>query len=58
MLTLAISKGWPVHELNIMNAFLHGTLFEIVYCSQPTGFIDPTYAQLLCQLNKFLYDLK
>jgi hypothetical protein len=23
------------------NVFLHGTLLETVYCSHPTGFIDP-----------------
>jgi hypothetical protein len=26
VLTLALYRGWPVHQLNIKNAFLHGTL--------------------------------
>jgi hypothetical protein len=29
-----------------------------VYCSQPTGFVDPTHPQLVCRLNKSLYGLK
>jgi hypothetical protein len=33
VLTLAISRGWPMHQLNIKNAFLHGTLSKTVYCS-------------------------
>jgi hypothetical protein len=57
-LTLAVSRGWPVHQLNVKNAFLHGTLTETIYCSQPIGFVDPTHPQLVCQLNKSLYGLK
>jgi hypothetical protein len=26
VVTLAISSGWPVHQLNVKNAFLHSTL--------------------------------
>jgi hypothetical protein len=26
VLTLAVSKGWPMHQLEVKNAFLHGTL--------------------------------
>jgi hypothetical protein len=40
VLSLALSRSWPVHQLDVKNAFLHGTLTEIVSCSQPTGFVD------------------
>jgi hypothetical protein len=58
MLTLAVSKGWPVHQLDVKNAFLHGTLSKTVYCSQPAGFVDTAHPQLVCRLNKYLYSLK
>jgi hypothetical protein len=58
VLTLAVFRGWPVHQLNVKNAFLHGTLSETVYCSQLTDFVDLTHPQLVCQLNKSLYGLK
>jgi hypothetical protein len=57
-LTLTVSRGWPMHQLDVKNAFLHSTLSETVYCSQPTGFVDPAHPQLVCQLNKSLYGLK
>ena len=38
--------------------FLHGTLNEIVYCAQPTGFTDTSRPDLVCRLNKSLYGLK
>jgi hypothetical protein len=33
-------------------------LSKTVYCSQPTGFVDPAHLQLVCRLNKSLYGLK
>jgi hypothetical protein len=41
VLSLAVSHSWPVHQLDVKNVFLHSTLSETVYCSQPTGFVDP-----------------
>ena len=38
--------------------FLHGTLSESVYCSQPAGFVDSSRPDMVCQFNKSLYGLK
>nr|CAB3497378.1 unnamed protein product [Digitaria exilis] len=40
------TRSWPVHQLGVKNAFLHGTLTETVYCSQPTGFVDTSRPDL------------
>jgi hypothetical protein len=42
----------------VKNAFVHGTLSETVFCSQPTGFANPAKPDLVCRLNKSLYGLK
>jgi hypothetical protein len=58
VLTLALSRSWPIHQLDVKNAFLHGTLNEIVYCAQPTRFVDSSKSNYVCRLNKSLYGLK
>jgi hypothetical protein len=40
--SLTVSRSWHVHQLDVKNMLLHGTLSEIVYCNQPMGFVDPT----------------
>ncbi|WVZ92574.1 hypothetical protein U9M48_038625 [Paspalum notatum var. saurae] len=57
VLSLAISDDWPVHQLDVSNAFLHGTLTETVYCSR-AGFVDNSRPDYVCRLNKSLYGLK
>jgi hypothetical protein len=34
VLSIAVSRNWPVHQLDVKNAFLHGTLQEMVYLSK------------------------
>jgi hypothetical protein len=58
VLTLAHSRDWPIHQLDVKNTFLHGNLSETVYCSQPTGFADSVHPDHVCKLNKSLYGLK
>jgi hypothetical protein len=51
VLSLALSRDWAIHQLDVKNAFLHGTLTETVYYSQPTGFIDADHPDLVYWLN-------
>jgi hypothetical protein len=58
VLSLTLARSWPAHQLDVKNAFLHGLLTEIVYYSQPAGFVDSSRPDMVCRLNRSLYDLK
>ncbi|WVZ88247.1 hypothetical protein U9M48_034790 [Paspalum notatum var. saurae] len=58
VLSIATSASWPIHQLDVKNAFLHGNLAETVYCAQPSGFTHPSKPSHVCKLNKSLYGLK
>nr|GEU96689.1 ribonuclease H-like domain-containing protein [Tanacetum cinerariifolium] len=40
VLSLAVSRNCPIHQLDVKNSFLHGTLPDTVYMHQPPGFVD------------------
>nr|GEU30669.1 hypothetical protein [Tanacetum cinerariifolium] len=48
----------PVYQMDVKTAFLHGSLKEDVYMSQPKGFIDSDYPSHVYKLKKALYGLK
>ncbi|KAK1698636.1 hypothetical protein QYE76_015333 [Lolium multiflorum] len=56
VLSLAVSRGWHLRQLDVKNAFLHGVLEEEVYMRQPPGYEGRP--GLVCKLDKALYCLK
>ncbi|KAJ9557882.1 hypothetical protein OSB04_012496 [Centaurea solstitialis] len=58
VLSLAISQAWPIHQLDVKNAFLHRNLHEIVFMHHRPGFVDARFPSHVCRLRKSLYGLK
>uniref|UniRef100_A0A2N9J940 Integrase catalytic domain-containing protein n=1 Tax=Fagus sylvatica TaxID=28930 RepID=A0A2N9J940_FAGSY len=59
LVSLAASHSWPLHQLDVKNAFLHGNLLETIYMDPPPGFqAEGEYAGKVCRLRKSLYGLK
>jgi hypothetical protein len=56
--TLVAGRRWPVRQLDVSSAFLHGYLDERVLCQQPVGFVDPEQPDAVCKLSKLLYVLR
>ncbi|KAK1631674.1 hypothetical protein QYE76_005989 [Lolium multiflorum] len=58
VLSLAVSRGWCLRQVDVSNAFLHGFLNEDVYMQQPPGFEDARYPSHVCKLQRSIYGLK
>jgi hypothetical protein len=58
VLSIAISRGWNLRQLDVQNAFLHGDLDEDVYMHQPPGYENKNMPNYVCKLDKSLYGLK
>nr|GEW47977.1 ribonuclease H-like domain-containing protein [Tanacetum cinerariifolium] len=43
LLSLALARNWPVHQLDVENAFLNDDLTETVYMYQPSVFVDSRF---------------
>ena len=58
VLSIAVSRGWSLRQLDVQNVFLHGVLEEEVYMKQPPGFESKSNPSFVCKLDKALYGLK
>ena len=57
-LSMVATYKWPLHQLDIKNAFLHGDFQEDVYIEQPPGFIPQEERYKVSCLRESLYGLK
>jgi hypothetical protein len=55
VLYVALSHAWPIHQLDMKNAFLHGTMSELFIACNRWDLAHPDH---VCHLNRSLYDLK
>lgn len=58
ILSLAATYDWEIQQIDIDNTFLHGTLTEDVYMTQPAGYVDSNRPTAVCKLHKAIYDLR
>jgi hypothetical protein len=58
LISCAVNFGWPLHQLDVKNVFLHGDLEEEVYMKIPPGFANNQTSGKVCKLKKSLYGLK
>nr|GEZ53381.1 hypothetical protein [Tanacetum cinerariifolium] len=54
----AASQNMIIFQMDVKTAFINGELNEVVYVSQPEGFVDPEHPTHVCRLKKALYGLK
>lgn len=58
IISVALQFFWPIHQLDVKNAFLHGHISEEIHMAQPQGFINPQFPKHVCYLQKAIYGLR
>lgn len=56
-IVVAASHSWPIHQLDVNNAFLHGHLQDDIFMTITQGITSYKQGQV-CKLQKSLYGLK
>ena len=58
LLAFAVQHNMLIHQMDVVAAFLNGSLQEDIYMEQPDGYVQAKNEQLVCKLKKSLYGLK
>ena len=58
LLSLAANLDWPLHQLDVKNAFLHGNFDEKVYMEVLPGYTGYIKTKIVCKLERALYGVK
>ncbi|KAD4384184.1 hypothetical protein E3N88_24352 [Mikania micrantha] len=58
LIAMAATRGWPLYQMGVNNAFLYGTLDHVIYMTQPFGFEYHSRLGHVCKLKKTIYGLK
>ena len=58
VIALAAQNAWPIFQLDVKSAFLHGDLVEEVFIDQPPGYVKTGCEHKVYKLKKALYGLK
>ncbi|KAM0026098.1 putative RNA-directed DNA polymerase [Helianthus debilis subsp. tardiflorus] len=58
LFSIAANEGWPLHQLDVKNVFLHGELKEEVFMEAQPGFTENFNTDEVCRLKRALYGLK
>jgi hypothetical protein len=57
VISIAASQGWPLYQMDVKNAFLHGDFKEDIYMTSPPGLFSSLSSDV-CKLKQSLYSLK
>ncbi|PRQ60643.1 putative RNA-directed DNA polymerase [Rosa chinensis] len=58
LLSVAVNHAWPLYQMDVKNAFLHGDLEEEIYMKLPPGHSQSHDPNIVCKLHKAIYGLK
>ena len=58
ILALAAGYSWPIHQMDVITAFLNGDLTDEVYMEIPEGFPEAGNPTKVCRLKRALYGLR
>ncbi|GKV48172.1 hypothetical protein SLEP1_g54998 [Rubroshorea leprosula] len=58
VIALAAQNSWPLYQLDVKSAFLHGDLDEEVFIHQPPGYVKAGNEHKVYKLKRALYGLK